>query len=698
MRFFKTLGSFLCLWCFLCISADAKTNEPKETPDDIYKLGEIVVTGEKTSVESVAISTVMTAEDIIATNSNTVAEALSFAPGVVMTRGRKGEPEVSVHGFGQEKTLFLIDGIPYYETYYGKLNLDQLPVEIISKIEITKNAPSVLYGPNAQIAVVNIVTKKGTLEPTFTVRSDMGEHDTFDASLSHGNQVGNINYWLTYVHRQSDGWRMSDDFEPETAKRAKKFMPNVDGIHEHGGFRRNSDLDTDKIWGRIGLVPSETSEYFISFHSIQSDFGHPPATNEYRIFTRSGDSPAFSTFSRFDTYDDWGVDLSGRQDVSEGLSFRGKLFYHDHTDEYVSFDSPEYENVIAVSQYKDYVVGGNLIMDFTAADWHRGHVSFQYRGDSHEARDDDYLPYNDYFSHTGSVATEQEWFNDAGLSVFAGVSYDWFAVDDAEDYVFDNDDMFMGQADKETADTESEFNPMIGFNWTVNQSEIFGSVAKKTKFPNLFQLYSSQGGNPDLDSEESINYTLGVQHAFCDWLRFELAGFYHDISDWISRDYYEDDYTGEALYDNMEEISMRGFETALHIRPCAYFGLKLDYTYNDARNESDNRVTDRVIGVPENKYGIGCDMTVPVVLAKLNLRAVYVDEMYDQLPTIERPDDEAVRTDDFFIVNARLATPKYKDCFEAHVEVDNIFDEDYAEEIGFPGRGRNFRVGFSADF
>lgn len=694
----KTAPVFLLLWCMLCGTAISETNGSKITQNDTYELGEVVVTGEKTSVESVAISDVLTAEDIIATNSNTVADALSFAPGVVVTRGRKGEAEVAVHGFGQEKTLFLIDGIPYYETYYGKLNLDQIPVEIISKIEITKNAPSVLYGPNAQIAVVNIITKKGTPEPSFHIQGDMGEHDTFDLSLSHGNQMGNVNYWLTYVHRQSDGWRMSDDFEPEIATRARKFMPNVDGIHEDGGFRKNSDYDTDKLWARIGLNPSETAEYFLSFHTIQSDFGHPPATNEYRIFTRSGDSPAFSTFSRYDTYDDYGIDLSGRQDVSDRLSFRGKLFYHDHQDEYASYDSPEYENVIAVSEYKDYVLGGNLIADFTMADWHRGHVSFQYRGDSHESRDDTYLPYNEYLSHTGSVATEQEWFNDAGLSVFAGVSYDWFEVDDAEDYVFDNDDMFMGQADKETADTESEFNPMIGFNWAVSKSEIFGSVAKKTKFPNLFQLYSSQGGNPDLASEESINYTLGFQHEFCDWLTFELAGYYHDISDWISRDYYEDDYTGEALYDNMEEISMRGFETALHIRPCNYFGMKLDYTYNDARNESDNRVTDRVIGVPENKYGVGMDFTIPKVLATLNLRGIYVDEMYDQLPTIDYPDDEAVRTDDYFIVNARLSTQKYQDRFSAHVEVDNIFDEDYEEEIGFPSRGRNFRVGFNAEF
>ena len=109
-------------------------------------------------------------------------------------------------------------------------------------------------------------------------------------------------------------------------------------------------------------------------------------------------------------------------------------------------------------------------------------------------------------------------------------------------------------------------------------------------------------------------------------------------------------------------------------------------------------MTDRVIGVPENKYGVGCDFTIPVVLAKLNLRGVYVDEMYDQLPSTSNPDTEVVRTEDYFIANARLATPKIGDTVSAYVEVDNIFDEDYEQEIGFPGRGRNFRVGLKAEF
>ncbi len=683
------LCSFLC-----CLPGSAFAEEAQDEP--VYKLGEVVVSGEMTDIDDVAISDTITAEEIKATNSRTVAEALKFAPGVVMTRGRKNEPSISVHGFSQEKSLFLIDGIPYYETFYGKLNLDQIPAEMISKIEVTKNAPSVLYGPNAQIAVINIITKQGTPEPSFNVRADVGEYDTFSTSFSHGNQIGNINYWMSYMHRESDGWRMSHDFNPETAKKKAKWMPNKNGIHEDGGFRENSNYNNNRFWARVGLTPSANSEYFFSFHTIQSDFGHPPATNEYKLIPLSNDSPGFTTFSRFDKYDDWGVDLSGRHDFSENFTIRGKLFYHDHVDEYESYDSAEYDKIINVSKWQDDIIGGNLITDFSLADWHKGHVSVHYWADHHRARDND-LPFNEYYSHIGSVGTEQEWISGFGLSVFAGVSYDWFRVSDAEDYKFDDNDNFIGQEDKDTEGADAEVNPMIGFNWTLENTEFYGSVAKKTRFPTLFQLYTSQGGNPDLDAEESTNYTLGLQHNFCAWLSFELAGFYHDIDDYISRDYYEDDYTGVDLYDNMAEMAMRGFETSLHLRPCDYFGLNLDYTYNNAKNESENRLTRRVVGVPEHKYGVGCDITIPKILAKLNLRGIYVDEMYTQLPAVtDKNPKETEKVEHYFILNTRLSTKKYYDRVSAYAEVDNIFDYDYEQERGFPGRGRNFRVGFEA--
>ncbi len=690
------LGRYLLAGIF-CLGIFAGNLLAAETQSqDTFTLGEIVVTGEKADVSDIGISDTITAEQIEATNSKTVADALKFAPGINVTWGRKNEPEIYVHGFAQEKSLFLIDGIPYYETYYGKLSLDQIPAGIISRIEITKNAPSVLYGANAQIAVINVITKKGTEKPTFHLKGELGENNTWKTELSHGNQVGAVNYWLSYSHEASDGWRMSGDFEPETATRKAGWMPDGDGIHEDGGFRENSDYEKNRFWARAGITPSPDAEYFVSFHIMDSELGHPPATNEYKVFPNDNEDGGFSTFSRFENYTDWGVDLSGKQAVSDWLTFRGKLFYHDHEDEYLSYESPDFETVYAKSSYKDNFFGGSLFADFTLAEPHMGHLSFHYRRDTHEDRKLENKPYNEYVSYTGSMGTEQEFFTRCGLTVYAGVSYDWFKVDDAEDYVFDDDNYIVGQEEKETPDTMDEINPMIGFTWDLEQGQVYGSVARKTRFPALFELYGT-GGNTELSAEKSINYTLGVGHRFGTKITVDISGFYHDVSDWISRDYYEDGYSGVELYDNVEDVTMLGFETSLNIAFCQYFKMNLNYTYIDAENESDKAVTDDVIGVPENQFGIGFNALIPKLLVALDVQGVYVDGVYDNLPTTAKPDDEVIETDDHFTMNARVSRT-FMEKYCIYAEVDNLFDLDYEEEIGFPGRGRNFRIGASFDF
>jgi outer membrane receptor protein involved in Fe transport len=53
-----------------------------------------------------------------------------------------------------------------------------------------------------------------------------------------------------------------------------------------------------------------------------------------------------------------------------------------------------------------------------------------------------------------------------------------------------------------------------------------------------------------------------------------------------------------------------------------------------------------------------------------------------------------IKTGDQFVMNARIAKTFLKR-YEAYVAINNIFDSDFESELGFPGPGRNFYVGFS---
>ena len=665
--------------------------------ESAYDLGEMIVTGERTGVEDIAINTEITSVEIAATGSKTLAEALQYAPGVVVTYGAKNEPEISVHGFKSEKSLILIDGIPYYETYYGKLNLDQIPSEIISKIEITKNAPSVLYGSNAQVAVINVVTKKGTPEPTWSLTSEVGANRTTRTAVSHGNEIGRVNYWLSYSKKLTDGWRLSDDFEPEEAQPQRKFMGSPT-VAEDGRYRENADLSQNSFWGRVGLTPAENSEYFLSVYLVESERGIPFDTSQYRVFESRGDDAGFSNIARFRNYDDWGVDLSGKQRLSSAFNLRGKLFYHEHSDDYVSFTDFSLDEEIAVSTYEDAYMGVSLIADMTPVTWHNGHVSVHYKKDTHDDRASASLPFAEFSSYTGSVGTEHSFFTDNGITAVIGASYDWFEVSSAEETIFDQDDNFSGQQKLETAEPDGEFNPMAGLSWQASEStQVYGSVAKKTQFPRLSQLYSGSSGNPELDSEKTINYTLGIQQAIGSVLHLRADGFYHDISDWISRDYYAEDFQGDTVYVNVEDVEMQGFELGIRWTPLPELGLSVEYTYNDAENKSDGAVTDKVAGVAENQFVAGISALVPFINVRMDLRGIYVDEIYEELPTADRPDTEITSTSDYFFANLRMAK-EFNENIEAYVECGNLFDKDYESEIGYPGKGRDFLFGMKATF
>ncbi len=335
----------LLMSCLFLISSPAFAEEKAPTEGfESYSLGEVYIKGDKPPIDQeVTISNEVTAEDIQATNSKTVAEALANTPGIRVTSGSKSEPDVSIHGiFNQSRILVMIDGVPYYETKYGKLDLNQFTTSNVAKIEVIKGAASVLYGANAMGGVINIVTKMPVGKPTFDINVEGGEVDYYKASVSHGMNTGRFYYWLNYEHSQAHGWGLSDDFTPRSPRLTLKPGGLYQSIDEDGGTRNQSDYRSDSIWAKFGFTPTKDANYSVNFHYIDREKGNPPSLDSVRVFP---DPPAFSNFFRYPTYNDWGVDLSGEQRVNDLVTFKAKLFYHNHVDELQSYSNETFLQV-----------------------------------------------------------------------------------------------------------------------------------------------------------------------------------------------------------------------------------------------------------------------------------------------------------------------------------------------------------------
>jgi outer membrane receptor protein involved in Fe transport len=136
-------------------------------------LDEHVVSGaSKTSElakDAPATTSVITAEDMNRHGIRTIAEAIDFLGMGLVTQNPLHSVEVGGRGvlltsdFGNH-VLLVVDGHVFNEPWDGTAYFEQgagIPVEMIDHIELILGPGSVLYGGNAMVGVVNVVTKRG---------------------------------------------------------------------------------------------------------------------------------------------------------------------------------------------------------------------------------------------------------------------------------------------------------------------------------------------------------------------------------------------------------------------------------------------------------------------------------------------------------------------------------------------------------
>ena len=674
---------------------NGKVNNFENKTYEEYSLGEIVVIGEKTPlIKKVTRTTTVTAEELEAKNVKTVAEALIYVAGLRVSTGRKNEPNVYIHGLDQSKILILIDGVPYYETKYGKLDLNAIPIDNIAKIEIEKGVSSVLYGPNALGGIINIITKKSVEKQTFDFLLERSDYETYRTSVSLGRKLNKFSYWINYTYYDSKGWYMSDGFNPKVG--TVKYRPGgtQNRVLEDGDVRDNSAVRSHNFWAKLGLELSENSQYYINFHYLNMYKECPYPIGEFLTNKVFLNKPAFSQFARMPRYDNWGIDFSAKQKIGKKITLKGKIFYHFHLDDYKSYHNETFEELLSISRYKDWMYGIILTPEIKLSDTNTLRLGFQYRKDVHRERDDAYLPFEKYSSSTGSLAVENELKLLKNVSVIAGLQYDWFRVDTAKSLDLDNSGNFQGYEELDKPSLEDHISPMIGIHYSLSKdTEVYASLARKIRFPTLNQLYSSRSGNPNLKPEKSWNYLAGISHVFGKSFRGEFSVYYHDIKDWITRDL----PTIAGRYENKGKISIAGIEATAQFTPLENLYLEINYTYTYARDRSPERVTSKVLNVSKHKVDAVLDYTLPRMGLKVTLVGLYMGKVWGQLPTASNPDLPAVEIDDYFVLNAKVSK-EFKDCFELYLGMNNLFDEDYQSELDFPAPGRNLYAGVRFSF
>ena len=483
----------LMLWGVFFFSMGMALNiyaEPDEN-EQVFTLGEIIVTGERLVKESPTTISVVTADDISRQNAQDLGEALSLLPGVHFRQGRtKQGLYVSIRGFEQDKVLILLDGVPIYEPYEGLLNLSDIPVQNIAEIKVIKGLASTLYGPNTMGGVINIITKKGTTTPKTTLTYQVSDYNTRHAEISHGWKVGDFSYFLAYSHKKSDGFRLAEDFSfpdriltgiASSPSPLPHTPPPVDK-----GRRDNSDYNRDAVTFTGAYDINASNRIGVAFEYYTNDYGVPPTVIYRETRSAGGTAHWYPRYWRFDDWERYTVNFIDESRVSDSLRIKGRFFYDNYKNVLNAYDDPTYSTMNRAagapsgsSLYDDYDTGFSIDAFWEGFTNNNIRAGFNFKKDVHRSvYNTD--PAERLESYTYSAALEDEITLRDDLVLTIGASYDTFDKKKREQL-----------SGTDTGDNLHSFDPQAGISYDLSDSvNLYASVGKKIRFPTMRNLYS----------------------------------------------------------------------------------------------------------------------------------------------------------------------------------------------------------------
>ncbi len=128
---------------------------------------------------------------------------------------------MTMQGLSGENVKIMIDGVPMIGRQNGNLDLSQINLYDVERIEVVEGPLSVNYGTNALAGTINIITKKKSATKKNILL------DAYHENIGTYNLTGNVSFDFKEKHRISvsggrnffDGWSDGDNWLPDFKQR-----------------------------------------------------------------------------------------------------------------------------------------------------------------------------------------------------------------------------------------------------------------------------------------------------------------------------------------------------------------------------------------------------------------------------------------------------------------------------------------------
>ncbi|WP_108652452.1 TonB-dependent receptor domain-containing protein [Dongshaea marina] len=174
----------LLLPAVACAQSQPAQNETSKTPDETFVISANHFPQAKASV--LAPVEVVTAQQIQKMQAKTLVDVLNTLPGVQVKQlgGPGHQASIQIQGASSSEVLVLVDGMrTASSSYSGSVDLSQLPLNSISRIEYIRGARASIYGSDAMGGVINLITRDPQGEQSTLLDGTIGSRNYAGGSL-----------------------------------------------------------------------------------------------------------------------------------------------------------------------------------------------------------------------------------------------------------------------------------------------------------------------------------------------------------------------------------------------------------------------------------------------------------------------------------------------------------------------------------
>lgn len=277
--------------------------EDFEIEEDAVALDGVVVSANRSETTRRLAPTLVNVVDLKLfeqTNSTTLAQGLSFQPGVRVESNCQncGFQQVRINGLDGPYTQILLDSRPIFSALSGVYGIEQIPASMIERVEVMRGGGSALFGSSAIAGTINIITKEpirnsGMLSHTLTgIGGNAFDNSTsLNASLVTDDQRAGLYIFGQNRHRAAydhddDGYSEIPKLHGQTLGfrsylKTSLYSKLTFEYHHMEEFRRGGDL--------LNRPPHEANiaeqvEHSINGGGLKFDYFSPDEKHRFNVF------------------------------------------------------------------------------------------------------------------------------------------------------------------------------------------------------------------------------------------------------------------------------------------------------------------------------------------------------------------------------------------------------------------------------